>query len=202
VKRIPLILGAFLLASPAWAHHPLGGMPMETLSHGVLSGLAHPVLGFDHLFFVIAVGLAAGALGRAFSGPLAYVLAMAAGCGIGAIDGPLPLQELAIALSLLALGAVLALGRLRYSPLLFVGFGLFHGSAFAGALAGVEASASLPVLTGYLAGLVAVQFAIASGVALMTQGRKITLAGAAVAGVGVFLTLEQIEAPLLALVAG
>lgn len=202
MKRIPLILGAILSASPAWAHHPLGGAPMETLAQGVLSGLAHPVLGFDHLFFLIAVGLAAGALGRTVSAPLVYLAAMAAGCGIAAFDGPLPMQELAVALSLFGLGVALATGRVRHCLWLFAGFGLFHGSAFAGALGGAEAATNLPVLLGYLAGLVAVQFAIASGVALMTQGRKTALAGAAVAGVGVFLTLEQIEAPLLALMAG
>ena len=34
-----------LTVTPALAHHPLGGMPMETFAHGVLSGVGHPLLG-------------------------------------------------------------------------------------------------------------------------------------------------------------
>ena len=59
-----------MVATPALAHHPLGGLPMETFRHGVLSGLGHPVLGFDHLFFVLAAGLAAGLAGIATRGVL------------------------------------------------------------------------------------------------------------------------------------
>ena len=33
-------------AVPAFAHHPLGGLPMETLTDGLLSGVGHPGLGF------------------------------------------------------------------------------------------------------------------------------------------------------------
>jgi len=57
IKGISLF-GASLIASPAMAHHPLNGMPMETFAHGLLSGVGHPLLGFDHLFFVIAMGAA------------------------------------------------------------------------------------------------------------------------------------------------
>ena len=59
MKKPILTAAAVMAATPAMAHHPLGGLPMETLSHGLLSGIGHPVLGFDHLFFVAIFGIAA-----------------------------------------------------------------------------------------------------------------------------------------------
>ena len=59
IIRAAAALTLTFAAAPALAHHPLGGMPMETFTHGVLSGIGHPLLGFDHLFFVIAMGVAA-----------------------------------------------------------------------------------------------------------------------------------------------
>jgi len=40
-------------SAPAFGHHPLGGMPWQTFAHGILSGLGPPLLGFDHVFFVM-----------------------------------------------------------------------------------------------------------------------------------------------------
>ena len=65
MKKILWLAGAIsVVPTLAVAHHPLGGMPMETFAHGVLSGIGHPVLGFDHLFFVALVGVAALYTGR------------------------------------------------------------------------------------------------------------------------------------------
>ena len=43
--------------SNAFAHHPLGGAAPETMLHGFLSGVGHPLIGFDHLAFVFAIGV-------------------------------------------------------------------------------------------------------------------------------------------------
>lgn len=48
-----------LLALPAAAHHPFGGEAPKTLFEGLISGIGHPVIGFDHLALVIAAGLLA-----------------------------------------------------------------------------------------------------------------------------------------------
>ena len=55
--RLPITAALTLAATPALAlaHHPLGGLPMETFADGLLSGVGHPLLGFDHLFFVGAM---------------------------------------------------------------------------------------------------------------------------------------------------
>lgn len=201
MKRCIAFAG-LVAATPAAAHHPLAGAPMETLAHGLLSGVGHPVLGFDHLFFVLAVGLAAGLARRPLTAPAAYVGAMLAGCGLVQAGFGLPAREAMIALSLLVLGGALASGRhIAAAPLLvlFAGFGLFHGAAFADALAGEEGGAGAAVLGGYLAGLGLVQYALAAAAGLVA-GRAVgttsavpRLGGAAVAGVGAFLCLEALE---------
>lgn len=52
-------LFASLLALPVWAHHPMDGAVPTSAWEGLLSGLAHPVLGLDHLAFLIAAALLA-----------------------------------------------------------------------------------------------------------------------------------------------
>lgn len=196
-----LALGAL----PAAAHHPLGGQAMRGFSDGLLSGLGHPVLGFDHLFFVLAVGIAARLGSAPMLAPLAYLVAMAAGVVLVAGGGGLPLVEPMVLGSLVVAGGLLAAGR-RLPLLLAAGFGLFHGADFGEAMAGVEAARG-GVLAGYLLGLVAVQWALAvmagaGGVRLLSitrpgaQGAR--LIGAGIAGAGVMLVLEAGEGAALA----
>ena len=153
-----------LSATPALAHHPLGGMPMETFAHGLLSGIGHPLLGFDHLFFVVIVGIAALFTGHARLAPAAYIAAMLVGCLMMSFGAGLPMKEVVIGLSLLVVGTVVLSGRaLALVPalVLFAGFGLFHGSAFGDAIAQQEAAMGTSVLVGYLIGLGVLQYAIA-----------------------------------------
>ncbi len=208
MKRI-LPVALLGLGGPAWAHHPLAGQPMETFGHGLLSGLGHPVLGFDHLFFVLAMGLAARLAGVALHGPLHYVVAMLAGCAALYAGWGLPLREAMIALSLLVVGGVLASGR-PVSPaglgLMFGLFGLFHGAGFGTSIAAQEGGVSGAVLAGYLMGLGIVQYGLALGAGFVgarvagTAGAAAMaarLAGAMVAGAGLFLCLEAAEGPVL-----
>lgn len=192
-----------LAATPALAHHPLAGAPMETFAHGMLSGIGHPLLGFDHLFFIIAVGIAAAYTGRGLISPLGYIAGMIGGIvlilgGIG-----LPAVELVIALSLVAGGAILMTGRsmgLAACVGLFGLLGLFHGWAFGESLAGQEAGVGGGVIVGYLIGLAATQWAVMAGAGWVI--RKFAenadmlaprLSGAMVAGAGAFLVLEAAE---------
>lgn len=203
----------FLTAGPALAHHPLAGAPMETFTHGLLSGIGHPILGFDHLFFVLAVGLGARLAGAALSGPLAYVAGMLAGCLAIYAGARLPLTEPLIAVSLLTVGGILMSGypiAQKVLIILLAGFGLVHGAAFAESLTGQEGGAAPAVLYGYLVGLGLVQYGLAIAAGWIGAGTGATgesplagrMAGAAVAGVGLFLCLEAIEAPLVSLLTG
>ena len=201
------ILAVALIVVPGavLAHHPLAGAPMETLMHGLLSGVGHPVLGFDHLFFVMAAGLASALVVRPYSAPAAYVAAMLAGTLLASNGLGLPVVEAIVALSLLCIGGLLAWGRsagLATTLGLFAGFGLFHGSAFGGTIAAQEAGVGMQVLIGYLLGLAVIQYLICAVCARIGQGwsaeglvgaTRSRIAGAAVAGVGAFLVLETIE---------
>ena len=212
MKKLLTAAAATLAATPALAHHPLNGMPMETFAHGLLSGVGHPVLGFDHLFFVALMGIAALYTGRRFAAPLAYIAAMLAGCALMYAGLAMPLAETVIVLSLLVLGGWILSGRAMSLPValaLFAGFGLFHGSAFGGSIAGQEGGIGGAVLLGYLLGLGAIQYAIALGAGWLTEkvlgateagAINARLAGAMGAGVGLFLALEIVEAPLVAMI--
>ncbi len=197
------LLAIPLLATPALAHHAMGGAPMETLGQGLLSGVGHPVLGFDHLFFVAAVGIAAAFSGRPLTAPLGYVAGMLAGCALVVSGVALPGIEAVIALSLVVAGAVLMRGRALGAPAamaLFGFFGLFHGWAFGGTITGQEGGMAAPVIAGYLLGLAATQWAMAVGagwlarrVAASAEAVGPRLAGGVVAGAGALLVLEAGE---------
>lgn len=205
MKRALLTAAVALAATPALAHHPLGGMPMETFAHGVMSGVGHPLLGFDHLFFVLAVGVAALFTGRALTAPLAFIAAMLVGVFLAVGGVHLPVVEPVIAVSLLVLGGLVARGKALGAPVamaIFAGLGIFHGWAFGGSLAGQEGGAPAAVLVGYLLGLAAIQYAIAIGFGMIVEkvwnaktadAISARLTGAVVAGVGAFLVLEVAE---------
>jgi len=201
-----VLIGAAALpvtAGAALAHHPMGGQTPSTFGEGLLSGIGHPLLGFDHLAFVIAVGLIAAMLParRAALMPLAYVAAMAAGLLLHVGGVILPAAEWVIMLSVITLGALVARGQ-RLSPVwmagLFAFAGLFHGFAFAEAIIGAEPT---PVVA-YVIGLAGTQYAIALvafALARAAVGRGETtpagvrIAGGVLAGVGLTFLLESLE---------
>ena len=200
-----------LVATPALAHHPLAGAPMETFAHGMLSGVGHPILGFDHLFFILAIGIAALFTGAPRLAPLGYVAGMLGGCVLIMAGVTLPAVEVVIALSLVIVGAVLMSGQALKLPTalaLFAGFGLFHGWAFGGTITGQEGGMSAAVISGYLIGLAAIQWVIAimagwiTGSVLLSQTAEdmpARLAGGLVAGAGTFLVLEHAEGAAFAM---
>lgn len=101
---------------------------------GFLSGLSHPISGWDHILAMIAVGLWGALLGppALWILPIAFPVAMAAGGMLGLLGIPLPWVEIGIAASSIVLG-LLILTNMRLSlvvaiPLVMV-FALFHGHA-------------------------------------------------------------------------
>ncbi|WP_049749734.1 HupE/UreJ family protein [Synechococcus sp. JA-3-3Ab] len=152
---------AWLASGPAFAHHALGGRLPATGWEGFLSGLAHPVIGPDHLAFVVAIGLIAARQPWRYGIPLGFVLAGLVGTGIHLAGwDPLGLTELAIASSVVLFGLLLVQPRQIPSWLLLIGgslAGLFHGYAYAEAIIGAE---PMPWL-GYLLGLSLVQYGVA-----------------------------------------
>ena len=129
MKKLITITTALFAASPALAHHPLAGAKMETFMHGMLSGVGHPLLGFDHLFFVALVGIVGMYTARHYSVPLAFISAMLIGTLFSSFGFAIPATEIMIIISLLALGGIVAAGRkinLKSAMILFAITGLFH----------------------------------------------------------------------------
>jgi urease accessory protein len=121
----PLLL---LLPAPAWAH--TGAGPAAGLLHGFL----HPLAGADHVLAMLAVGLWAAQRGGSdvWRLPLAFVVAMIA-AGAAAMAGfAMPAVETGIVLSVLLLGAIVAL-TVPLPSAAAIGavalFALFHGHA-------------------------------------------------------------------------
>jgi len=205
MKKSLSVLAALVSAGPALAHHPLAGAPMETFTQGALSGIGHPLLGFDHLFFIALVGIAALYTGHARRAPLAYIAAMLVGTLAVSFGMTLPAAEIMIVLSLLGLGALVASGRalgMGAAMGIFALSGLFHGAAFGGSIAEQEAAVGGGVLIGYLLGLGVTQYliALAAGWVALNLWRAseasamaARLSGAVVAGIGLFLALETVE---------
>jgi urease accessory protein len=161
-------LGALLLASPASAHHAMGGQVPTNFAQGFLSGLAHPVIGIDHLAFVIAAGLLAVTKRRGLWIPVAFVVAALCGTALHLQNVNLPASEFFVAASVLVFGILLALPQ---SPNLaaMIGLGaiagIFHGYAYGESIVG----APVNPLVAYLLGFTAIQLAIAVGAAKVGQ---------------------------------
>lgn len=127
--RLPLITVLVILSAPALAHTGTGFH-----LHGFEDGMSHPFAGTDHLLAMIAVGLWAVHRGghALWALPMAFIAAMAFGGLLGHMGVVLPALETLIAASVLALGAVLALGLsipVVLGASLCAAFALVHGMA-------------------------------------------------------------------------
>ncbi|CAM4448639.1 HupE/UreJ family protein [Vibrio agarivorans] len=101
---------------------------------GFLSGVIHPMTGWDHLLAMIAVGVLSSRYGGStiWQVPAAFIASMLVGLYLGEAGMVIRYYEPAIALSLVLFGALIAY---RATPSLFVMlpivlfFGVFHGYA-------------------------------------------------------------------------
>jgi urease accessory protein len=101
---------------------------------GLLSGLAHPLAGLDHIVAMFAVGLWGAFLGRSAMWvlPVVFPIVMAFGGAAGVLGVPLPGIEAGIAVSGIVLGLmVAAAGRppLWTAAAIAGCFAIFHGHA-------------------------------------------------------------------------
>ena len=101
-------------ATPGWGHHPFEGLEPQELSllQGLVSGLGHPLLGADHLVFLLAIVVITALTTRRWVLPLLASGLVGSGLAVlvGTISGPsLGLAlELVVSLSLVAAGLVQA----------------------------------------------------------------------------------------------
>jgi urease accessory protein len=106
----------------------------EGINTGFASGFWHPILGWDHVVAMVAVGLWGAFLGMPaiWLLPVVFPLVMAVGGALGIVGMPLPAVETGIALSGLVLGLliVFAVRAPIWLAAVIVGaFAIFHGHA-------------------------------------------------------------------------
>jgi urease accessory protein len=193
------IAAAWWASAPAHAHHVMGGETPGTLAEGLISGLAHPVIGVDHLAFILGIGIASAFIGARFLAPLVFVVATLAGCALQLNGVALPLAEIVIAGSVVLLGVMILSGSAipasAYIALFGVA-GLFHGWAYGESIFGAEQTP----LAAYLAGFGIVQMAVAIAAMLVTRvlwqsasAVPLRIAGGAIAGFGFAFLVENLE---------
>lgn len=167
MKRLAALLA--LTPLPALAHHPMGGTTPATLWQAFASGIGHPVIGLDHLAFLLAAGVLAATLpaGVGLVAMLAFVVGGFAGSLVHIAGVGLGPVEVVVSLSVLAAGLALLWHRIpaRLLPVAFAVAGLFHGHAFAEAIIGAEQG---PLVV-YLAALALTQATIGLGAMLLAR---------------------------------
>ncbi len=170
--------------SPALAH-------TGDVVGGFVGGLAHPVLGPDHVAAMVAVGLWGAFLGppAIVLLPVVFPLVMALGGALGILGVPLPGTEAGIANSAVLLGLAVALAvrpPLWVAALLAGVFAIFHGHAHGAELppnADALAYCSGFVVATGLLHLAGITFGLLSRwpqgrIAVRSAGALIALAGA------------------------
>jgi urease accessory protein len=137
-RRLAPAALAALVPTAAMAHTGVGDVG------GFAHGFWHPITGLDHVLAMVLVGMLAWQLGNRalWLVPATFVLVMAVGGALGVAGIAIPLVELGIALSVVVLGAAVALG-VRAPVAVAMGiaglFAIFHGHAH-GAEMPVDAS--------------------------------------------------------------
>jgi len=107
----------------------------QSLPYGpFLSGITHPVLGFDHLLAMVSVGMISAQIGgkAIWTVPATFVIVMFMGGLLGLNYGGITGYEIGIALSVLLLGSTLAADKtldVNFAMLAVAIFAIFHGYA-------------------------------------------------------------------------
>lgn len=148
-RILPMLATALLLWATSASAHVTSDM-----GSGFGPGFLHPLTGADHMLAMVSVGIWGAQLGppAIWLLPIAFPMIMAVGGVLGVIGVPLPATELVIALSVLTLGAMVALAArppLAVALALVAVFAIAHGHAH-----GAEMPASTDAL-GFGIGFVA-----------------------------------------------
>ncbi len=182
LRAAALILPA-VAAGPALAH---GGH-----AEGFAGGLAHPLLGPDHLLAMAAIGLwaAQSGLARAWAIPAAFLGGMTGGIALGLLL-PMPAAiEHGVAASVLGLGIIIAMSLpLTAAVAVPVAalFGILHGSVHGAEIGGSAVLTAAGMLTAS-AVLHAMGFGIGRGAADRAVFTRLGGAGIAAAGLALMV---------------
>ena len=199
-----IALIALLAAQPAFAHHAL--MPGQPLHFELafISGIAHPMINFEHFAYVVAIGvLAAVGQGSKFL-PFWFVAGTILGCLMAVSGFVIPYDKWLILVALVVIGAALVWGRQRLGIVdigAFLVTGVLHGSVYAESIIGNVTSS----VAGYLLGFAIIQTVVATGAMYaayaLWRGDKLyenaRVIGGAVAGVGLTIIGQGLVQALL-----
>lgn len=183
-KQLIVALTVLCFAGVASAHEVTG------VAGGFASGFMHPLLGWDHVVAMVAVGLWGAFLGKPsiWILPVVFPLVMAVGGALGVAGVPLPAVETGIALSAVVLGAMVAFAArppIWIAAVVVGAFAIFHGHAHGtelpGATSALSYSIGFVIATGLLH-LAGIAFGLlvrwpAGRIAVRAGGGVIALAG-------------------------
>ena len=170
-----------------------------TFLEGLLSGLGHPAVGFDHLTFIVVLGVVAALIPAGLAVVGAFIATSVIGTLVHAINFDFPLSEQLVALSVVLAGVLVALGlgakQIVWLPFAAIA-GLLHGYAFGETILGADGL----VIVAYLIGVVIVCSVIAvlvmqlaSKVLKLSDAGSVPLkiAGGVVAVLGIILLISS-----------
>jgi urease accessory protein len=162
IRAVAAVVIALAIAQTASAHHLMGGEMPSTTWQGLLSGLGHPIIGVDHVAFVIGCGVMAQVLDRPFLLPLLFVAGTIFGCLLHVQGNAVSWSEPAITLTIAV--AAIALAMRARPPLIVIATlltvaGALHGYAYGESIVGAETTP----LTAYIIGFAVIQYCIAVG---------------------------------------
>jgi urease accessory protein len=205
------VAASLFVASSADAHHLMDGRTPTNGFDALVSGFAHPVIGLDHLAFIITIGLLSAVVRPGLLLAVAFVLAAMAGTATHLVGLAIPGVESIISASVLLFGILLAVKRAP-SDWIVVSFaavaGIFHGYAYGEGIFGAETEA----LVAYLVGFTCVQMAVAAAayaIGRIVLGRQneaepagagLRPAGLVICGIGFTLLSVQMLDALVAVV--
>jgi urease accessory protein len=188
-SRYPIAVILALFAGLASSHEG------TDLAGGFSSGFMHPIVGWDHVVAMVAVGLWGAFLGTPaiWILPVVFPLVMAFGGALGVMGVPVPAVETGIAVSAVILGLMVAAAARPniWVAALIVGiFAIFHGHAHGTELPGAVNPIAYSLGFVFATGLLHLAGIAFGSLAHWPAGKMLVRAGGgviALAGVG-FLT--------------
>src|SRR5262245_15634925 len=175
-------------------------MPTNLLE-GLLSGIAHPAAGLDHLTFMLVIGLVAALANASLLVIGCFVAASLLGIVVHAANFDFAYSEQLVAISVILAGLLLLTGygskRSIWLPFTVIA-GLVHGYAFGETILG----ANLDVTAAYMAGVLGIVVAITVAMLLVisrvlkvsdAQSILVRTASGVVAAIGFYLLIGLLQ---------
>ncbi|PPR79669.1 MAG: hypothetical protein CFH01_00253 [Alphaproteobacteria bacterium MarineAlpha2_Bin1] len=154
-----VIIPSLFVTKISSAHHFIEGEVPRNLLQGLISGIAHPVIGLDHLFFLIFTSLIVYFIFKKNFFIFLFIFSTILGSFISIFNISFPLLELSIIVSILLVGFSFFIYKSIPSFVIlisFIIFGILHGSAYGKTI--IDASVQIQI--SYILGFTLIQFII------------------------------------------